>query len=400
MRALKLFFISVFAFFSVFAQAERWTIAIDPGHGGKDPGAIGKRLRLYEKNVTFSIAKELKALLDSDPRFKGELTRKGDYFIPVPNRSEIARKAKANLLISIHADAAQNRSASGASVWVLSTRRANTEMGKWLEDHEKTSELLGGAATVLASHNEIYLNKTVLDLQFRHSQKVGYELAQIVLRNFKKIASIKHKNPQHASLGVLRSPDIPSILVETGFLSNSHEEKLLSSPSYRKKVATMIYNSLVEYYRLQMSIRDKQSPTPATKETTTLTDSGQNYLVKRGDTLSKISRQYNVSVETLQQVNQLKSTNLNVGQRLRIPKIQEMQPRLDPFSVLNELSFKEETPAPTIEKIPSFYVVKKGDTLHSISRQFNVSLSTLKKLNPRIKKGAIFVGQKMKLRED
>ena len=237
-------------FFAVLAFADNtWTIAIDPGHGGKDPGAIGRNLKIYEKNVTLSIAKELKALLDKDPHFRAVLTRNGDYYISVPERSEIARKYKANYLVSIHADSSETPNLRGASVWVLSNRRANDEMGQWLEDHEKRSELLGGAGSVLASHNEKYLDQTVLDLQFGHSHRVGYELGNIDLRHFSQIASLSRPTPRHASLGVLRSPDIPSILVETGFLSNQEEELKLSTPAYRKRIAKAIYNGLAEYRR-------------------------------------------------------------------------------------------------------------------------------------------------------
>ena len=141
----KILFFLFFSTFSFSLFAAPITIAIDPGHGGKDPGAISRNLGIYEKNVTLSIAKELKALLDKDPNFRGVLTRSGDYYISVPERSEIARKFKANYLISIHADSSESPERRGASVWVLSNRRANDEMGQWLEDDEKRSELLGGA---------------------------------------------------------------------------------------------------------------------------------------------------------------------------------------------------------------------------------------------------------------
>ncbi|WP_313121798.1 N-acetylmuramoyl-L-alanine amidase, partial [Pantoea septica] len=147
-------------------------VAIDAGHGGQDPGATGQR-GLHEKNVTIAIARKLKVLLNNDPMFKGVLTRDGDYFISVMGRSEVARKENANLLVSIHADSAPSHSATGASVWVLSNRRANSEMANWLEQREKQSELLGGAGDLLAnSQADPYLSQAVLDLQFGHSQRV------------------------------------------------------------------------------------------------------------------------------------------------------------------------------------------------------------------------------------
>ncbi|MDI9227840.1 N-acetylmuramoyl-L-alanine amidase AmiB, partial [Serratia bockelmannii] len=211
------------------SRNEAVIVAIDAGHGGQDPGASGQH-GLHEKNVTIAIARKLKALMDQDPMFKPVLTRNGDYFISVMGRSEVARKENANLLVSIHADAAPNHSATGASVWVLSNRRANNEMAIWLEQKEKQSELLGGAGDLLAnSQADPYLSQAVLDLQFGHSQRVGYDVAVKVLQQLRGVTPLHKRLPEHASLGVLRSPDIPSLLVETGFISNSAEERLLGS---------------------------------------------------------------------------------------------------------------------------------------------------------------------------
>ena len=223
-------------------------VAIDAGHGGQDPGAIGQG-GTREKNITIAIARKLRTLLNGDPMFKGVLTRDGDYFISVMGRSDVARKQNANLLVSIHADAAPNRQATGASVWVLSNRRANSEMAGWLEQHEKQSELLGGAGDVLAnSEADKYLSQAVLDLQFGHSQRVGYDVATKVLSEMQRVGSLHKRRPEHASLGVLRSPDIPSLLVETGFISNSSEERLLASDDYQQQIAEAIYKGLRNYF--------------------------------------------------------------------------------------------------------------------------------------------------------
>ncbi|WP_387628994.1 N-acetylmuramoyl-L-alanine amidase AmiB [Photorhabdus sp. RM322S] len=227
--------------------SQRVVVAIDAGHGGQDPGAIGQH-GLKEKNVTISVARKLEALLRNDPMFKPVLTRSGDYFISVAGRSEVARKHSANMLVSIHADAAPNRSARGASVWVLSNKRANSELGNWLEQHEKQSELLGGAGDALANGADPYLSQAVLDLQFGHSQRVGYNVAVQVLSELRKVGSLHKRSPEHASLGVLRSPDIPSILVETGFISNSAEEALLGSSDFQDKLASAIHRGLRNYF--------------------------------------------------------------------------------------------------------------------------------------------------------
>ena len=222
-------------------------VAIDAGHGGKDPGAIGQN-GLKEKNVTISIARKLEKRLKDDPMFKPVLTRDGDYFISVAGRSEVARTFGSNMLVSIHADSAPNRTATGSSVWVLSNRRANNELGNWLEQSEKQSELLGGAGDALANGADPYLSQAVLDLQFGNSQRVGYAVAQDVIRQLRQIGKVHKGTPEHASLGVLRSPDIPSILVETGFISNSTEEQLLGSDTYQEQVAAAIHGGLRAYF--------------------------------------------------------------------------------------------------------------------------------------------------------
>lgn len=223
-------------------------VAIDAGHGGQDPGAIGQH-GLQEKIVTMGVGCKLKKLLKDDILFKPILTRNGDYFLSVMGRSDVARKKHANVLVSIHADSAPNHTARGASVWVLSNRRANSEMGNLLEQHVKQSELLGGAGDLLANKKvDPYLSKTVLDLQFSHSQRVGYAVAVDMLRELGYVGSINKTQPKHASLGVLRSPDIPSVLIETGFISNSIEERLLSNDIYQNKIAMAIYQGLRNYF--------------------------------------------------------------------------------------------------------------------------------------------------------
>lgn len=246
MKKLFTFFILLLLCSS--AYAAKVVIAVDAGHGGKDSGAIGKN-KLYEKTVTLSIAKKLTNLLNKDPNFKGVLTRSSDNFISVSQRSEIARKNKANLLVSVHADAAPNRNATGASIWVLSTKRADTELGRWLEQDEKQSQLLGGAGDALSDDHDPHLSQAVLDLQFSYSQRVGYELAKQVLKEMKGVTKLHKSAPEHASLGVLRSPDIPSILVEVGFISNEGEERLLSSNTHQNKIAKAIYQGIKNYVK-------------------------------------------------------------------------------------------------------------------------------------------------------
>lgn len=405
------------------ANSSRVVVAIDAGHGGQDPGAIGQN-GLKEKNVTIAIARRLEALLNSDPMFKPVLTRNGDYFISVMGRSDVARKQGANVLVSVHADAAPNRSATGASVWVLSNRRANSEMGNWLEQHEKQSELLGGAGDVLANTaSDPYLSQAVLDLQFGHSQRVGYDVATKVLNELQRVGDIHKRRPEHASLGVLRSPDIPSLLVETGFISNSTEERLLGSSAYQEKIAQAIYKGLRSYFLahplqadpkvenrplIETAAVDSSSqrsgvsqPEPVVSNISSNAQGGrvsatkpiaagavtknrsQIHKVQRGETLSGIASQYGVSMAVLRQNNTLKNDVVWVGQRLKIPASGVTIAAAAPKAVAKAKPSKSQ---------PVKHQVKRGDTLSAIAARYGVSMSEIERAN-KIKSGNVQLGQ-------
>ena len=406
------------------ANSSRVVVAIDAGHGGQDPGAIGQN-GLKEKNVTIAIARRLEAMLNSDPMFKPVLTRNGDYFISVMGRSDVARKQGANVLVSIHADAAPNRSATGASVWVLSNRRANSEMGNWLEQHEKQSELLGGAGDVLANTAaDPYLSQAVLDLQFGHSQRVGYDVATKVLNELQRVGDIHKRRPEHASLGVLRSPDIPSLLVETGFISNSTEERLLGSSAYQEKIAQAIYKGLRSYFLahplqadpkvenrplIETAAVDSSSRRSGVSQPAPLVSSAQSgrvsatkpaaagavtknrsqiHKVQRGETLSGIASQYGVSMAVLRQNNTLKNDVVWVGQRLKVPASGATVAAATPKTVAKAKSSKSQP----VKRQPVKHQVKRGDTLSAIAARYGVSMSEIERAN-KIKSGNVQLGQ-------
>ena len=364
-------------------------VAIDAGHGGQDPGAMGPK-GLKEKNVTIAIARQLKAMLNDDPMFKAVLTRDGDYFISVMGRSEVARKQNANLLVSIHADAAPNRSARGASVWVLSNRRANSEMANWLEQHEKQSELLGGAGDLLAnSQADPYLSQAVLDLQFGHSQRVGYDVATKVIQQLQQVGSLHKRRPEHASLGVLRSPDIPSLLVETGFISNPSEERLLGSSAYQEKIARSIYRGLRNYFLthpLQSVPKQENRPlvsataveveANSASSTASYTGPVTRHVVKRGETLSGIAAHYGVSISTLTQLNHLKKPGVWVGQRLKVPT--------------------NGTASTASNRGPQRHKVVRGDSLTAIAVHYGVSAQAIMQAN-NMKSTNVMLGQTLKI---
>ncbi len=223
-------------------------IAIDAGHGGKDPGAIGPG-KTSEKSVTLGIAKHLRKILADAPGLKPVMTRSGDVFIDLNRRSEIARKNNADFLISIHADAALNPDARGASVLVLNNDRAGRENRKMQHSTDKHDSLLSGAGEVLeetAANGEgnIYMQSMIIELTSGKSRDAGYDLANRIIKNLSGFARMHKAKPDERSLAVLKAPDIPSILIETGFVSNKEEEKLLKSDAYQKKIASAVYRAL------------------------------------------------------------------------------------------------------------------------------------------------------------
>ena len=362
-KFIRLLTIAWFGLLSVNSYAKT-IVAIDAGHGGKDPGAIGKKLGIKEKDVTLAIAKELKALLDADPNFNAVMTRKTDIFVQLPERTEIARENRANYLVSIHADSSPRYdNMKGASVWVLSNRRANDEMGLLLEESEKKSELLGGAGRILANNNERYLNQTVLDLQFSHVQRTGYALGTKVIGRMARITSLAKSQPQHASLSVLRSPDITSVLVETGFLSNPIEEQKLSTATYRKQIAKAIYDGLVSY-------RNQNS------------NSLDNKTVTEKEPKVKVDNKPDVTQAIKNNEKSAKSTETKVDN----PKGKEKT---------NE-SKKEDLSRKIQKSNNSYHLVQQDETLFSIARAYNTTPEKLSKLN-NIKNNKIVVGKKLKI---
>lgn len=280
------------------ADSDDFIVAIDAGHGGEDPGAIGSR-RTREKDVTLSIARELKELVDRDPAMRGVLVRKSDYYVSLRRRTQIARSAQADLFISIHADAFPQRSVRGSSVYTLSTRGASSESARWLSSKENAADLIGGVS--LRDKDET-VARVLMDLSMTKSISDSRELALDILRELGRVGRVHRNQVEYAGFAVLKSPDIPSVLVESAFLSNPEEEKLLRSESHRRNVAGAVYEGIRRYYE-----RRHPGARPAV------------YVVKRGDTLSEIAQRYRISITALKKVNDMKSDIVRVGQKLRIP---------------------------------------------------------------------------------
>jgi len=290
-------------------------IAIDAGHGGEDPGAGGARGQ-KEKDIVLSIAKELQRQINAEKGYRAELTRTGDYFIPLRKRTEIARKKGADLFVSIHADAAPSSAAFGASVFALSERGATSETARWLADSENRSDLIGGAGAVSLDDKDKMLAGVLLDLSMTASLSSSLNVGQKVLSNIGRVTSLHKSRVEQAGFMVLKSPDIPSILVETGFISNSEEAAKLAGSSHQQALARSISSGVKQFFQ--------QNP-PLGTYIAWLRDSGKivqgprDHTVRSGETLAMIAVRYQVSVATLRNANSLSSDELRVGQRLDIP---------------------------------------------------------------------------------
>ncbi|MFA5982436.1 MAG: N-acetylmuramoyl-L-alanine amidase [Methylococcaceae bacterium] len=219
-------------------------VAIDAGHGGKDQGAKGYSGAL-EKYVVFAIANRLKTLVDKQAGMKAVMVRKGDYYVDLRNRMKIARAAKADLFISIHADAFPEPRVKGASVFTLSERGASSEAARWLAKNENASDLVGGVSLV---DKDNVLASVLLDLSQTATQEASENLASKVLEHFSNIGELHYHTVQKAGFLVLKSPDIPSILVETAYISNPSEEKKLLSAAYQNKMASAIFKGVLGYF--------------------------------------------------------------------------------------------------------------------------------------------------------
>jgi N-acetylmuramoyl-L-alanine amidase len=284
-------------------------IAIDAGHGGEDPGAIGPNKR-REKVVVMAIARELDALFKADKGFAPTLIRSGDYYISLRGRRELARKRQADLFVSIHADAFKRKEAHGASVYALSTRGATSTAASYLAQRENAADLVGG---VSLSDKDDVLAGVLADLSMTSTLDTSLKLGGKVLGKMDNIAKLHKRQVEQAGFAVLKSPDIPSILVETGFISNPEESRKLVSSSYQKKMARAIHAGIKDWFLAH--------PPSGTLIAWQKQQGGRQYVIASGDTLSGIAQRFNVSLSDLKSYNSISGTGskIRVGQKLLIP---------------------------------------------------------------------------------
>lgn len=282
-------------------------IAIDAGHGGEDPGALGPGKR-REKDVVMAISREVYALFKAESGFAPTLIRTGDYYISLKGRRDLARKRQADLFVSIHADAFKRKEANGASVYALSTSGATSTAARYLAQRENAADLVGG---VRLSDKDDMLAGVLADLSMTSTLDASLQVGAEVLRNVDNVTRLHKRNVEQAGFAVLKSPDIPSILVETGFISNPSEAKKLGTSSYQKKMARAIHAGIKNYLVAH--------PPSGTLVAWKKAQGGSEYIIASGDTLSGIAQRFNVSMSVLKSTNGLSSSSIRVGQKLTIP---------------------------------------------------------------------------------
>jgi N-acetylmuramoyl-L-alanine amidase len=286
-------------------------IAIDPGHGGEDPGATGRR-GVREKDVVLGIAQKLARQVDAEPGMKAALIRSGDYFLPLRSRMEKAHQANADFFVSIHADAFRTADARGATVYVLSEKGAGDEASRRLAERENASDLVGG---VSLKDKDQLLARVLLDLSQNAALNASMMAGEEVIKSLRGVARVRKTRVQQAPFLVLKSPDIPSILIETGYISNPQQESELASASHQAALAKAIHSGIKRYFY--------SNPPPGTyvARSAAQTVKPMRHVIARGDTLSEIAERYGVAVTQIRSANRLRNDRIVIGQVLTIPRI-------------------------------------------------------------------------------
>lgn len=290
-------------------------VAVDPGHGGEDPGAVGPG-GTYEKDVVLAIARKVQAYISGTSGFKAFLTRDSDYYVGLRKRTLLAREQKADFFVSVHADAVKSRGPTGSSVYALSKNGATSESARWLAESENRSDLIGGVDGNLdLSDKDEVLRGVLLDLTMTATMNDSLSVGGQVLDKLGRVNRLHRSQVEQAGFVVLKSPDIPSLLVETGFISNPGEEKKLLSSAFQEKIADAIGDGIIAHFR--------RHPPPSSL-LAWQRDQGRGegpgeYRVQKGDTLSQVAARHDVTMLALKQANDLSGDILRVGQVLKIP---------------------------------------------------------------------------------
>lgn len=354
------------------SQAKRdIVVAISAGHGGEDPGSISPDGRLKEKNVTLAISKALQRQINNMPGYRAIMIRESDYYVELKRRPQIARDSRADLFIAIHADWYRNSRAKGVTLYALSGERADRENTRRVVEKENSSDLLGGVGGDIALgglDDDVAL--TLVSLQMAWSMEQSLIAGTRILESLGNVAFLRKDKVQQASLQVLNSPDIPSMLIETGYLTNPDDAKNLNSSSFQNQMASAIAKGVMNYFYDSPPEDTLIAWQKANGVVPTYSAISSRYVVKRGDSLSEIADKFGVSLSGLKSANKLTSNTIRIGQELTIPGGQE--------TVVSE------------------HKIRRGETLSEIAVRYSVSLSSLRAAND-LSNDRIMVGQVLKI---
>ena len=381
---------------------QRKVIVIDPGHGGEDPGAVGKR-GTYEKNVVLTIGREIKKAVNKIPGYRAVLTRDGDYYVSFNKRLQIAKDSGASLFISVHADAARNRKAKGSSVYCLSTGAASSEAAKLLANNENLSDIVGGVPNGEGKNES---DQIILNMFQTNTINLSKTYAGALIHQLDRVNSLKHKNAQEAPFRVLKLPDIPAVLIETAYISNAQEERLLNTDGFQKKLALAVAFSVTEYLSGTASISPANDATGYTGND----NSGSNneelpiaadvpeikaasYKIRRGDTLFSVARNFNTKTATLLKLNNMKKNEaLIIGRKILVPANLAERP-----SERHSRNYSVKGRQSGVMKKSKIYIVRKGDTLFSVAKNNSTTIEELRRINHMRSSDSLLFGQRIKL---
>lgn len=342
-------------------------VAISAGHGGEDPGGIGFDGKLREKDITLKIARALFNQLERMPGYTPIMIRDGDYYVELQRRSEIAREKRADLFVAVHTDWYRTSRANGLTIYALSGDRADRENSRRVAQKENNADLLGGVGGDLdLSSWDDDVALTLVSLQMAWSMEQSLIAGTRVLESLDGMTRLRRDKVQQASLEVLKSPDIPSMLIETGYLTNPDEARRLNTSAFQQKLARGIAQGVMNYFY----DAPPQGSLVAWQKAHGIVPMSGIYMVKKGDSLSVIAQHYNVSLAELKSANKISSNTIHVGQELTIPGV--------------DAGEEEE------------HTIRRGETLSEIAQRYQVSLGSLRQAN-NITNDRIMVGQILKI---